>query len=210
MIKGRMNASRAVDPHSLFADPDPVAFFNRIRSQRKKLCKNTLRWVFCSWKKACSKVNKNQGGGPNLLLKVFNKITIFYFPISLHLFCFYFWTFLSWIRIHADPDLQHCCWINGLLIIIRWLPARAGRAYPHDGVDLLQLYHPEHRGLRHGGREVRPRGPLLQTERLPCHTHQVEPSLRIEEEWENIVTGEGADISSWFYFIQDNSVVNNV
>jgi hypothetical protein len=40
-------------------------------------------------------------------------------------------------------------------------------------VDLLLLHHPQHRGLRHGGREVRARGPLLQAERLSRQSHQV-------------------------------------
>ncbi len=64
----------------------------------------------------------------------------------------------------SSDDVSHCA---------GWLPARVGRADPADGVDLLLLHHPQHRGLRHGGREVRAGGALLQTERLSRHSYQV-------------------------------------
>jgi len=40
-------------------------------------------------------------------------------------------------------------------------------------VDVLLVHHPEHRGVRHGGGEVRAGRPLLQAERLSRHPHQV-------------------------------------
>ena len=72
----RVHISRAVDPHSFFADPDPAVFLNADPDTaafqmliRIQLLKKILGRVFLSWKniKDCTKV-RNKGACANLLL----------------------------------------------------------------------------------------------------------------------------------------------
>ena len=54
-----------------------------------------------------------------------------------------------------SDDVPHCAGRQ---------PPRAGGADPPDGVGLLQLHHPQHRRVRHGGGEAGAGRPLIQAE----------------------------------------------
>ena len=69
MVRRRCLLCRAVDPHSIFADPDPAvflradpdpaAFLMRIRILLKQICKKNLPYEeFSGVEKVCSKVKE--------------------------------------------------------------------------------------------------------------------------------------------------------